>query len=94
MERVWLVDDQTGKKRLGGVPLTLPVEEQFDAPSAITEVTLTSTFSVSTKIEVFLNGVLQREGASHSWQRSVAPKKILFNFTVPQNAWILVKVYL
>jgi hypothetical protein len=96
MERVLLVEETTGARRLGGAPLVLPTEEQFDVASGpgITEVTLAATFSGGTKIEVYVNGNLQREGASHSWQRSVGPKKILFNYTVPQSAWILVRLYL
>lgn len=51
------------------------------------------TVGVSTKIDVFRNGVLMREGASHDWQRNTDENAIDFNYTVPENSWVLVRIY-
>jgi len=45
------------------------------------------------RIEIWNNGVMVREGASHDWQRNVGQNAIDFNYTVPENAWVLVRLY-
>jgi hypothetical protein len=94
VDRVLLVDDTTGRKHLGGAPATLPTEENFDVGiGGVTSVTTANTFTALTKIEVLINGLLVREGSGNSWTRTVG-NTISFTETIPENAWILVKLYL
>ena len=44
-------------------------------------------------IEVHVNGREQREGGSNDWTRDITNDKIIFNFTVPENAWVRIRVY-
>lgn len=92
--RLVLFDDITLRKKLGGVPLTQPLDEQFDiGVGGVVELTSANAFTAQTKIDVFHNGQLIREGAPHSWTRDVATQKILFNYTIPQNAWVMFRLW-
>lgn len=53
----------------------------------------TNDITASNKVDVFVNGRLQREGASHDYQRTPATNTISFNSTVPENAWVRIRVY-
>lgn len=51
------------------------------------------TITNSNRLEVYTNGYLQREGASYDYQRNVGSNAVDFNETVPENAWVIVRIY-
>jgi len=51
------------------------------------------TFAGGTRIEVFQNGVKKREGSGQDYVRNVSLQRIEFTYTVPQNAWVLVRLH-
>lgn len=55
--------------------------------------TVSAVFDGTTKIDVWVNGVKNREGATNDFQRNTSLNRIEFNFTVPQNAWVLIRVF-
>jgi hypothetical protein len=94
--RYLTVDDTTGKRKLGGVVGTIaaPVDEDFDiGGGGAVQVILSNTISAPQKIDVLRNGQMLREGPTADWQRDVILNKITFNYTIPQNAWIRVRLY-
>ena len=56
-------------------------------------VMISGTIGTQNKIEVFENGIVKREGASYDYERNTGSNAIDFTYTVPENAWVLVKVY-
>ena len=50
------------------------------------------TIQATNVIEVYENGIIRREGASHDYVRNVGANAVDFNYTVQENAWVLVKV--
>lgn len=95
MDRVILYDTTTQRRKLGGTPLSQPVDQSFDiGVGGATEVTVSSgTITPTGKIDVFVNGAMAREGVGNAWTRDTANNKILFNYTVQQNAWVLVRLW-
>lgn len=75
-----------------------PLGETFDDfdvtnPAGQTQfVCSTGTVNAVNKIEVWQNGIYLREGASYDWERNESQNAIDFNYTVPQNAWVRVKI--
>lgn len=51
------------------------------------------TITSTQKIDVYVNGRMMREGGSYDFLRNVGTSKIIFNYTVPADAWIRVRVY-
>jgi len=49
-------------------------------------------FVDGTYIEVLVNGIEVREGASYSWTRDSANNRITMQETLPNNAWVRVKL--
>lgn len=86
------VDDATGRLKKGGVA---PTVVDFDvggggqAQFTIGAITITGT----TYIEVQINGAEKREGATFDYQRNTGAGRIDFTFTVPEFAWVRVKIY-
>jgi hypothetical protein len=59
-----------------------------------TQFVMTSgTIEATNKLEVFENGIVKREGSSYDFERNTGSNAIDFTYTVPENAWVLVKVY-
>lgn len=58
-----------------------------------TDFVSTSDITLTNQIDVYINGRLQREGASNDYTRDETLDKIVFNFTVPENAWVRLRVY-
>ncbi len=84
------IDDVTGKKILLA---SLFTDVEFDSTGQ-TQFTLTGqTITATTKIDVSVNGVQRREGATNTWARNLSPARIDFNETIPQNAWVLVRIW-
>lgn len=95
-DRYLIIDDVTGKKKRGGAigAGSVPVDEDFDiGGGGAVEVVLANTISAPQKIDVMRNGQMLREGPTADWQRDVILNKITFNYTIPQNAWIRVRLY-
>jgi len=70
-------------------------EDDFDV-GAGGQTDFTSSYDITStnKVDVYLNGRLEREGASNDYTRDAALNKIIFNFTIPENAWVRVRVYI
>lgn len=86
-----LVDDTTGKYKRGSAPGS-GTDQDFDiGAGGVVEVTVSADLTVTTSIDVFINGKLTREGATKDWTRDIVNDKILFNYTVPENAWVRVR---
>jgi hypothetical protein len=59
-----------------------------------TDFTLSSIDLVtSSKVDVWVNGRITREGGSNDWTRVTSTDKIIFNYTVDEDAWVRVRVY-
>lgn len=54
---------------------------------------IASGFTAGQKIDVWVNGRKQREGATYDFVRNVGPKTITLNYTIPQNAWVSIRIY-
>ena len=96
-DRYLLVDDATGKRKRGtavGVSASEPIDEDFTiGGGGAVQVTLATAITAPQKLDVFVNGKMEREGASFDWLRNVGAQRIDFNYTVPQNAWVRVRRY-
>lgn len=96
-DRYLIIDDVTGRQKRGGaagIIASEPVDQDFDiGAGGVTQVVLSSAITSLQKIDVFVNGMMEREGATYDWQKDVANTKITFNYTVPQNAWVRVRRY-
>jgi hypothetical protein len=93
-DKLLLVDDSTGRFKRGGTPFSAPVDEDFDIGiGGADEVQLVTPISPTNKIDVYVNGKLLREGASFDFVRNHDDEKIEFNYTIPQNAWVRVRIY-
>lgn len=70
-----------------------PTPQDFDVGvGGVVEVTV-GTITATQDIEVKFNGAEKREGEGHDFTRDTANGKILFNYNVPQNTWIRVRLY-
>lgn len=69
-------------------------DDDFDVSAGgQTEFTSTSDITTTNDVDVYVNGRLQREGVSNDYTRDAALDKITFNYTVPENAWVRLRVY-
>lgn len=89
------VNDATGKIIRGPLAVSASwTDESFDVGvGGVTTVTLASTITAFTNIDVMVNGVRRREGAGNTWVRNITPARIDFAETIPQTAWILVRIW-
>jgi len=89
------IEDTTGKTVRGPASVSASwTDEQFDVGvGGVTTVSLASTITGITKLDVYVNGVLRREGAGNTWVRNVTPARIDFAENIPQTAWVLVRVW-
>jgi hypothetical protein len=96
VERVFLVDELTGKKKRGPSLAGLTggfTDEDFDIIAPTNFLPLTEDITLTQKIDIWVNGVLLREGSSYSWERNIDDNEINFNSTIPENAWVRVRVF-
>ncbi len=93
MYKYLLVDENTGKKKKA--PASPWEDEDFDvsSPSGQTVFAVTEDFSATQKLDIYVNGILQREGISYDYVRNATLNEITFNYTVPQNSWVLARVH-
>ena len=92
-----LVDDVTGKFKKGGTPSGLaPEDQEFDVGvGGQSQFVLSNTFDAGTTIDVYigLRGP-HREGATDDFQRNVPSNRIDFNYTVPEGAYVMIRLWL
>jgi hypothetical protein len=70
------------------------VDQNYDVGGGgQTEFITTQSFTVSSQIDVWVNGRLQRELAGNDYTRNAALSKITFTYTVPENAWVRIRIY-
>lgn len=93
-ERI-LVLQTNGRKKRGPTldSLSGGVDEDFSVVTPVTFVTPVATVNATGKIDVWVNGLMQREGATHDFTRNTSLNRIVFNYTVPQNAWVRVRIF-
>jgi hypothetical protein len=97
-DRYVVVDDTTGKYKRGGAVggggSASYSDEDFDVGGGgQTNFTTSGTVGALTKIDVYINGVLKREGSTQDWQRNTGLNRIEFNFTVLANAWVRIRFW-
>lgn len=89
--RYLIVDDSTGAIIRGSVLGYF--EQDFTVTTAQSQFTIVgATFDSGTKIKVYQNGQLKREGSTNDWQRDVGNNRINFNNSLT-NAWVHVEIY-
>lgn len=120
--RVFYIDDVTGKGKLGLPPSAFGavtfvdtdtinftivndeltanvvyappfVDEDFELATPASTITLAKNIEETTLIDVFINGLLVREGASRSYLRDTINNEIEFNSPVGANAWVRVRIH-
>ena len=92
MLRVVYFDTVTGKIKGGNNP-GVPTITDFDVGIGGQSQFIIGTITSQTYIEVLVNGVELREGATYDYERNVGSSRIDMNYTVPQNAWVRIKVF-
>jgi|GEM_PF-5412599 len=93
--RYLLVEDTTGVKSRGAAAggSSIFTDTDFTVGAGGQTAFVASTFLVGSKIDVYRNGVLVREGSTNDWQRNAGTSTITFNYSVLQNAWVKVRVW-
>jgi len=99
--KIALLEKETNKFKSSDIdPASLQggggfVDEHFDVgPGGQSNFTVAQAFTEQSKIDVWRNGIKQREGSGNSWQRNTSLNRIEFTSTVPENAHVEVRVYL
>ena len=90
-----LVLQTNGRKKQGPLLTSLSggTNEDFDIASPSTQVSPVTVFTTISKIDVWVNGQMQREGASFDFQRDATLNKINFTYSVPASAWVRVRLF-
>ena len=87
-------DTATGKFQGYAASATPPVDQDYDVGvGGQSEFVVTAPITIGAKIDVFVNGQKKREGASYDYTRDVGNNKIIFGATIPQNAWVQIRVW-
>lgn len=91
------VDTLTGKYKRTGISTSGLgggfTDEDFDTGAGFTNLTLATNIEVGTKLDVWVDGRMMREGATEDFIRDAALDKITFSITIPENAWVKVRIY-
>jgi len=87
-------DDATGKTKKGpqGAPVSL-VDESFDTVASQSSFSVVEDFSATQVLDVYVDGTLQREGASNDYTRDAVANTIGFATAVQSGSWVLVRVW-
>lgn len=81
-------------KLLNPTAIVTPSVEDFDVSSGgLDEFDSTNIFAINSTIEVYVNGQLKREGDGFDYERNISLQKIVFSTTVPENAWVRIRIY-
>lgn len=75
--------------------ITLPsfVDEDFDIAVSATTISLATDIVVGNLIDVYINGVLTREGGARAWTRNNTTNQIIFNTALSVNSWVRVRIF-
>ena len=75
--------------------LSLPshTDEDFDIAAPTLVLALVADITATTLIDVFINGVLTREGAAKTWTRDHVNNEIEFNNSLSVNSWVRVRIF-
>lgn len=93
-QRYLLIDDTTGKRAAGvAAGSSIWTDTDFTVGVGGQTAFVSSAFASGSKIDVYRNGALVREGSGNDWQRNAGTSTITFNYTVLQNAWVKVRVW-
>jgi len=96
--RVLAVDPTSGKKGLVSKndPFVMgwqsAYEETTDAPSK-TDITPGFVIELESKLKVYVNGILQREGISFHYTIDAEDNKIVFNTGLVESSWVRIEKY-
>lgn len=97
VQKYLIIDVATGKKSLGsqvsagGAPV---IDQYFTATSGQTVFTPSQVFTALSQIDVLVNGVEVREGASYLYQRNAIANTITFNSGVLLSAEVKIRIWL
>ena len=83
-------DETSGKRKAGPIG---GVVTDFDVGAGGQSQFSIGSITSANYIEVLINGSETREGATKDYQRNTGASRIDFNYTVPQNAWVRIKVF-
>lgn len=90
-----LVDTTTGKRQKGsvaGAGFTAITDQDYDVGGGGQSAFVTTApFTSLSTIDVWRGGQLMREG--QDWTRTPGTSTITFAYTVPQNAWVRIRIY-
>jgi hypothetical protein len=97
MATLWVqFDTSTGKLKATSVSAggLVPKDQNFDVGAGgQANFVVTRVFDANSTIDVSVNGKLLREGSSYDYVRNVGLNRIEATFTVPQNAWVKIRVW-
>jgi len=86
--RLLELEDSTGEVFRGE---SIGAWEDFDVSSPTFNFVTTKPISTSSRLRVYTNGLLMREGASHDYVRNTSLSRIEFNSARQQNDWVRVE---
>lgn len=91
-----MVETTNGRFKVGpSAPgSALFADEYFTSTNGQTIFSPIQTFGVASKIDVLVNGVEVREGASFSYQRNATLNRIIFNSGLLANAEVKIRIWL
>jgi hypothetical protein len=96
--RVLAADPITGERALilTNDPLIMgwldEYEETTDSPNK-TDITPGFNIELASKIKVYVNGLLQREGVSYHYTIDADDNKIVFNTGLVESSWVRIEKY-
>lgn len=64
-----------------------------DTVGSVSNITVGATLTSSTKIDVYRNGQMLREGVSHDFVRNTSLNRVEFSSPVYPGSWIRVRVF-
>jgi hypothetical protein len=72
----------------------LYVDEDFDVGGGgQQDFAVAEAFTADSKIDIWVNGILKREGGSIDYTRNVGTQEIQFTSVLAQFAWVRIRVY-
>ncbi len=95
------IDEVTGKIKKTEVTLAdlggsgeVETNDDFDVGvgGQSTFVMATGTVTADSIVDVYVNGRLMREGLTYDFSRNAANNQVVFNYTVPESAWVRVRI--
>jgi hypothetical protein len=75
--------------------ISLPsfADEDFDIAAPTSVLALASDITATTLIDVYINGILTREGATKTLERDQVNNEIEFNDALSVNSWVRVRIF-